>query len=153
MKRISWILFVVFALNGCTTVSQTPDENVLVNPVSVNEASSALVETSSAAEGETEEVFETTPVVPVTPKASTPESKPTIKTESKPVEPTPTRQPVVKKEPTPTPSSPTTSKYSCVVEKTCAQMSSCEEAYYHLNVCGYSKRDGDNDGIPCEDIC
>lgn len=35
----------------------------------------------------------------------------------------------------------------------CSQMSSCAEAHHKLTVCGHSKRDGDNDGIPCEDLC
>ncbi|MBU0708447.1 hypothetical protein KJ596_01700 [Patescibacteria group bacterium] len=32
-------------------------------------------------------------------------------------------------------------------------MSSCQEAYYQLNTCGCGKRDGNNDGVPCESIC
>lgn len=52
--------------------------------------------------------------------------------------------------PTPPPSSP---KYTCDCSKTCTQMSSCEEAYYQLNTCGCSRRDGDKDGVPCENIC
>lgn len=43
--------------------------------------------------------------------------------------------------------------YSCNCSKTCTQMSSCDEAYYQLNTCGCSRRDGDNDGVPCEKIC
>ena len=43
--------------------------------------------------------------------------------------------------------------YSCSCSKTCSQMSSCDEAYYQLNTCGCSKRDGDDDGVPCESIC
>ena len=43
--------------------------------------------------------------------------------------------------------------YTCDCKKTCPQMSSCEEAYYQLNVCGCSVRDGDDDGVPCETIC
>lgn len=43
--------------------------------------------------------------------------------------------------------------YSCNCSKTCPQMSSCDEAYYQLNQCGCSRRDGDGDGIPCESIC
>ena len=63
---------------------------------------------------------------------------------------------------TPTPVVPTTTttqktntptSYVCSCSKSCAQMSSCEEAYYQLNQCGCSKRDGDKDGVPCEDIC
>lgn len=52
-------------------------------------------------------------------------------------------------EPAPTPSP----SYVCDCSKTCPQMSSCEEAYYQLNKCGCSQRDGDNDGVPCEKIC
>jgi len=43
--------------------------------------------------------------------------------------------------------------YSCNCNKTCPYMSSCQEAYFQLNNCGCRKRDGDNDGIPCENIC
>ena len=35
----------------------------------------------------------------------------------------------------------------------CKRLSSCEEACYKLIVCGQSVRDGDNDGIPCENLC
>jgi len=45
------------------------------------------------------------------------------------------------------------SSYTCSCSKTCPNMSSCEEAYYQLNVCGCSARDGDKDGVPCESIC
>lgn len=44
------------------------------------------------------------------------------------------------------------SQYSCEY-KTCKQMTSCEEAYHHLNVCGQGRLDRDNDGVPCEIIC
>jgi hypothetical protein len=44
------------------------------------------------------------------------------------------------------------SGYSCNCAKTCPALS-CEEAYYQLNNCGCSARDGDNDGIPCEAQC
>jgi endonuclease YncB( thermonuclease family) len=43
--------------------------------------------------------------------------------------------------------------YVCSCGKTCGQMTSCEEAYYQLNHCGCSARDGDEDGIPCESLC
>lgn len=42
--------------------------------------------------------------------------------------------------------------YSCNCSRTCSQMS-CREAYYQLNTCGCSQRDGDNDGKPCESKC
>lgn len=43
--------------------------------------------------------------------------------------------------------------FSCNCAKTCAQMSSCAEAQYQLNVCGCGARDGDNDGIACDRQC
>ncbi|MDO8882156.1 MAG: excalibur calcium-binding domain-containing protein [Pseudotabrizicola sp.] len=42
--------------------------------------------------------------------------------------------------------------YDCS-NKTCKQISSCAEACYKLKVCGHHKRDADNDGIPCENLC
>ncbi len=46
-----------------------------------------------------------------------------------------------------------TNGFACNCSKTCEQMTSCTEAYYQLNTCGCSKRDGDHDGVPCESIC
>jgi len=43
--------------------------------------------------------------------------------------------------------------YVCDCSKTCTQITTCAEAYYQLNVCGCSVRDGDGDGIPCENLC
>lgn len=45
------------------------------------------------------------------------------------------------------------SGFSCSPRKTCGQMSSCAEARYHLETCGNSRLDRDNDGIPCESLC
>lgn len=42
--------------------------------------------------------------------------------------------------------------FDCIETK-CPQMRSCAEAHHKLTVCGHSKRDADNDGIPCEDLC
>lgn len=42
--------------------------------------------------------------------------------------------------------------YRCNCSKTCPNMT-CTEAYYQLNSCGCSARDGDNDGVPCEAQC
>ncbi len=43
--------------------------------------------------------------------------------------------------------------YACDCSKTCTKMASCQEAYFQLNNCGCRKRDGNNDGVPCESIC
>lgn len=46
----------------------------------------------------------------------------------------------------------TNNGYNCV-KKTCKQIASCEEAYYLLNQCGFSRLDRDKDGMPCEILC
>lgn len=43
--------------------------------------------------------------------------------------------------------------YSCGGKTKCAQMDSCEEAYYYLRKCGLTRLDRDRDGVPCESIC
>jgi hypothetical protein len=42
--------------------------------------------------------------------------------------------------------------FDCV-EKYCTKMESCAGAHYHFTVCRERARDGDNDGIPCENVC
>ena len=44
-------------------------------------------------------------------------------------------------------------KFSGDDKKTCGQMTSCEEAKYHLETCGDNKPDKDGNGVPCESIC
>jgi hypothetical protein len=51
------------------------------------------------------------------------------------------------------PTLPPAPAFVCNCSKTCPQMASCEEAYFQLQQCGCTKRDGDSDGVPCEDIC
>lgn len=46
----------------------------------------------------------------------------------------------------------TSSGYSCNCAKTCPNLS-CDEAYFQLQQCGCSARDGDSDGVPCEAQC
>jgi hypothetical protein len=74
----------------------------------------------------------------------------------------PTQAPIVIVQPYPTaaismpganPPIAPASGFTCSCSKICRAMSSCEEAYYQLNVCGCGQRDGDGDGVPCEDIC
>jgi len=38
-------------------------------------------------------------------------------------------------------------------KKYCREMSSCAEARYQFETCGYRNLDGDNDGVPCENVC
>lgn len=42
---------------------------------------------------------------------------------------------------------------SCNREPKCTQIRTCQEADFYFRQCGHYKRDGDNDGIPCEDLC
>jgi len=42
---------------------------------------------------------------------------------------------------------------SCERHPTCTKMRSCAEADYYFRVCGDTERDGDGDGIPCEELC
>ena len=46
-----------------------------------------------------------------------------------------------------------TTPFTCNCSKTCKYLSSCSEAYFQLETCGCSVRDGDGDGVPCENIC
>lgn len=99
--------------------------------------------------------FMPTPTPAPAPVVSPPAPAPTptfssLPAPAPPPEPQPERLPPPAPPPAPAPPS---SPFSCFPEKTCGQMISCEEAYYHLTVCGHSKRDGDNDGVPCESIC
>jgi endonuclease YncB( thermonuclease family) len=43
--------------------------------------------------------------------------------------------------------------FTCAGKTKCAQMSSCEEAYFYLEKCGLNRLDRDKDGIPCETLC
>jgi hypothetical protein len=42
---------------------------------------------------------------------------------------------------------------SCNREPKCTQIRTCQEADFYFRQCGHHKRDGDSDGIPCEDLC
>jgi hypothetical protein len=42
---------------------------------------------------------------------------------------------------------------SCERHPTCTKMRSCAEADFYYRVCGDTERDGDGDGIPCEELC
>ncbi len=76
-----------------------------------------------------------------------PKASPTIK-------PSPVIKPSPKTEAPIAPiSKPAGGEYQCSCSKTCTNMASCNEAYFQLNQCGCSARDGDDDGVPCESIC
>ncbi|MFA5119448.1 MAG: thermonuclease family protein [Candidatus Omnitrophota bacterium] len=43
--------------------------------------------------------------------------------------------------------------FSCGSKRYCKQMTTCDEAKFYLTQCSLSRLDGDDDGIPCENIC
>lgn len=61
--------------------------------------------------------------------------------------------PLSKVSPSPVVKKTTSGSYVCSCSKTCAQMSSCDEAQYQLTVCGCGARDADKDGIACDSDC
>ncbi len=85
------------------------------------------------------------PQVP-TARPQVPTARPQVPT---PQPQAPTARPQV---PTPQPQAPQ-SNFSCSPRKTCGEMSSCDEAKFHLNQCGNGRLDSDKDGIPCESLC
>lgn len=66
--------------------------------------------------------------------------------------PLPTAQPAAPAA-QPAQSQPAAPGFVCNCSKTCGSMASCQEAYFQLQQCGCSARDGDGDGVPCETIC
>ena len=66
--------------------------------------------------------------------------------------PRPTRAPPTNT-PRPTRVPPTSRPAFSCEPKTCAAMDSCAEALHQLYVCGRSRLDGNQNGIPCESIC
>ena len=89
-------------------------------------------------------------VIPGSVTASPPPLSTATNTATPSVAPTITDTPLPSLTPTAT-LSPT--PYTCSCRKTCDEMSSCDEAYFQLEDCGCSRRDGDKDGVPCESIC
>lgn len=88
-----------------------------------------------------------TPTLTITPKP-TKKPTPTIK-------PTKILTPTIKptSTPIPTQAQQPSQGFTCIGKTTCGEMTSCEEAYFYLNICGVSGLDRDKDGIPCESIC
>jgi endonuclease YncB( thermonuclease family) len=43
--------------------------------------------------------------------------------------------------------------FTCGAKRFCRQMVSCEEAAFHLKICGLTRLDGDSDVAPCELLC
>ncbi|MEL7049633.1 MAG: excalibur calcium-binding domain-containing protein, partial [Pseudomonadota bacterium] len=41
----------------------------------------------------------------------------------------------------------------CCSKRYCKDMVTCAEAYHYMTMCGLSRLDRDQDGIPCEKVC
>ena len=94
----------------------------------------------------------TTPIPTLTPTPLPTKTPSPTATKKPTTTPTPTSTKIVIPTNTPIQSQPS-SGFQCNCSKTCPNMASCEEAYYQLINCGCSRRDGDKDGVPCEEIC
>jgi hypothetical protein len=42
---------------------------------------------------------------------------------------------------------------ACGSKRYCREMPSCGEARHYLSACGFTRLDGDGDGVPCEALC
>ena len=43
--------------------------------------------------------------------------------------------------------------FICGTRRSCGEMTSCEQARFHLQQCGLQALDSDGDGVPCEALC
>ena len=50
-------------------------------------------------------------------------------------------------------SSSSVTSSDCRTKRTCSEMRDCEEAQFYLKTCGLKRLDGDQDGVPCENLC
>jgi endonuclease YncB( thermonuclease family) len=81
------------------------------------------------------------------------QSAPSLPAPSAPQQPAGRSEAPVSQPPAAQPAQPPAPAFTCDCSKSCSAMASCQEAYFQLQQCGCGKRDGDNDGVPCEDIC
>ncbi|MFC7555740.1 excalibur calcium-binding domain-containing protein [Pseudoroseomonas wenyumeiae] len=65
----------------------------------------------------------------------------------------PTAQPSAAGRAGATASSSRAADLSCGSKRYCTQISSCAEAEFYFRQCGLSRLDGDQNGVPCEQLC
>jgi len=151
---IAGIITAIILIGGASFVHKNPSHSTSSSTptISISETSTPAV-LSATTDHATLSATQT--VTPITTPTHTP--LPTkmpnpIATKKPTTTPTPTTLKIVI--PTNIPiQSQTSSGFQCNCSKTCPNMASCEEAYFQLNNCECSKRDGDKDGVPCEEIC
>ncbi|KKR50540.1 MAG: Endonuclease [Microgenomates group bacterium GW2011_GWC1_41_8] len=153
-------IFVGVTRNDEERVSVTTDSPQVTNEMPTEEPNQKVVEqemvqseSSQQNEFASEGVEEDTPT-PEPTNTPIPTMTPTPTTH---IQKTPTFTPLSTNTPTPyiiqSQTINTGGSYTCSCSKTCEEISSCQEAYYQLNTCGCGRRDGDNDGVPCENLC
>jgi len=125
---------------------QAKEENSILGVANQQEQSNLSPSPSSAPTSSSSPTPTPSPRPQATPN---PTLRPTVKSTTIPVQ-TSTPAPEIR---TLVSDQKTSSNFSCNCSKACTQISSCEEAYFQLNNCGCNKRDGDNDGVPCEELC
>lgn len=147
---LAFFVFLVIISSGSND-NNANQPATAVTPPTVNQQQGAVkgestnaVETVNVANTEVKEINQAPINTAAAQPAPAPKPEPVV-------QPTPTPVPEPEPEPAPTPA-PTT-KYVCDCSKTCPNMSSCAEAQYQLNECGCSRRDGDKDGIACDEDC
>ena len=153
VASVFYFFFIITVIAGSSSPSNQT-QNIVENKPEVKEESIEQIKIKESVEGK-EKVVEssiTEKEEPTSTPTSThiltviPTSTPTLI-----VTPIPTK--IVATPTTKTTSTTTNGSYACDCSKTCPQMSSCDEAQYQLNVCGCTRRDGDNDGIACDSDC
>ncbi len=153
-RKVRYIAIVVLFL---TSIGVYPQSNIKkldqVNESELRINTSTTDKDPSVKTSIVDEKVTPTPTLTMTP-TPLPTRMPTIT--PRPTVIVPTSAPVVPVyNPPPQVEEPQTNSggYSCNCSKVCGAMASCDEAYFQLNTCGCSARDGDNDGVPCETIC
>lgn len=152
MFRFIVIILISVAVVGCTNETSTSTRQLMEDGITqesttnTSQPSPTVVKANSAAAVTVAPTSTPTPTSTPSPTpfpTRTPTPKPTVRPTSTPV---PQGGPVQLM-------NLNSSSFSCNCSKVCSAMASCEEAYFQLNSCGCGKRDGDNDGVPCENIC
>lgn len=124
--------------------SSTHSPTVMPTPVITPASASASLEPTQSLYPTNTPTSEPT-ATPIPTAKPLPTSRSTIIPTSATIRVLPTSAPAVQQQ--------SQSNYQCNCSISCKMISSCDEAYYQLNICGCSVRDGDHDGVPCEEIC
>lgn len=152
-RKVRYITIVILFLASIGVYPQANTKKInQVNESELRINTSSTDKNPSVKSSIVDERVRPTPTITITPtplptKVPTIIPRPTVIPTSVPVVPVYNPPPQVEEPQT------NSGGYSCNCSKVCGAMASCDEAYFQLNTCGCSARDGDNDGVPCETIC